>query len=87
MLFFLSIIAGGIGASAAAGLLPRVAYDGIANIALGLFAGTVVWVMSVGIITTSDELTILLLTLGFSASSGALLSIAVGFLSRFFGWK
>ncbi|MEO0911451.1 MAG: hypothetical protein AAFY59_00455 [Pseudomonadota bacterium] len=81
----MSIIAGGIGASAASGLLPRVALRGSANIAAGLVAGTLVWMLSRGLMgAAADELTTLMMTLGFSAAGGAGASFVLGYLARLF---
>lgn len=87
MLFFLSIIAGGVGASAATGLLPGLALRGSANIAAGLVAGTAVWALCRGMLGATDELTTLLLTLVLSAAGGVGLSVFLGYLARFFDEK
>ncbi|QHQ33721.1 hypothetical protein [Algicella marina] len=83
MLFIISIIAGGIGASAVAGMFPGRCLRGVAGVAVGLLAGTLCWVILDDFLTASiDQFMTLIMTFVLAASAGAVVNVVLGSLLR-----
>ncbi len=85
MLFILSIICGGAGASFASGLFPRRGSAPIGNAVAGLLSGTLAYLAAelVVVPTGSDPFSALLTCLVFGAVGGAFFSLLFRQIHRY----
>lgn len=80
MSFFLSILAGGIGAALISGGLPQHTLSGILNTAIGVIAGTAVWAMTEGMSFAEPSITGLVTVIALCGFGGAVASLTLGIL-------
>jgi len=77
---FLSIFAGTIGATLAAGHWPARSMSGVMNTALGLIGGTLAWAATVEIAALEQSLSTFMIVFGVGMMTGALATLGAGSL-------
>ncbi len=80
MTLILSVLAGAIGASWAAGTWPRMSLVGAINILFGLIGGVAVWAAAYELSLLAPNFTVLLSLLVLGGLGGALLTLGAGSL-------
>ncbi|MSU88271.1 hypothetical protein GE300_01405 [Rhodobacteraceae bacterium 2CG4] len=80
MMFFVCALAGMIGASMAAGILPGQSIHGVPNLALGALGGTVAFAATVELLLLEPGVSVFLQFLVIGGISGALMTLAIGSL-------
>lgn len=79
-MFFVSVLAGAIGASMAAGLLPGRSVHGTLNLVLGVLGGTIAFAMTFELLNIVPTVSVFLQFLIIGGATGAAFTLGIGSL-------